>query len=116
MNGTDVAFSRMLRVAGLLPTAAAGITDAAMTPVTQGREGAGSGSDPIVVFRAPADLIDAIRRTARAERLTLSELVRRTMRQRVGLQPSMNEAPHPREASNHAGKVDQPRSYIRGTG
>jgi len=64
-----------------------------MSALSPQRKSAGAGRDPLVVFRAPVDLIDAIRRTARAERLTLSELVRSAMRERVGLQPPTNEAP-----------------------
>lgn len=85
-----------------------------MTSSMRGRKVAGSGADPIVVFRAPAHLIDAIRSTARAERLTLSEIVRNTMRQRVGLQPLTNEAPRPGGASRQPKQVDErSRSYIR---
>jgi hypothetical protein len=56
-----------------------------MSSVAPRRKPRGAGRDPHIMFRAPQDLLDAIRRTASHERVTVSELLRSAATQRVGL-------------------------------
>jgi hypothetical protein len=43
------------------------------------------GKDPLVNFRAPADLVVALREAARDEGVPISELIRSALRDRLGL-------------------------------
>jgi hypothetical protein len=66
---------------------------AAMTATTQRRRN-GYGN-PLVLFRAPQEFVDALRSAASSEHVTVSEFVRATLRERLGLETRAAAPPEP---------------------
>jgi hypothetical protein len=76
-----------------------------MATTTQRRR-IGDGN-PLVLFRAPQELIDAIRSAASSEQVTVSEFVRATLRERLGLETRTAAPPEPPH--------DQPTTCVHGS-
>lgn len=64
-----------------------------MSTATRQRKLRGTGRDPVVVFRAPQDVVDAIRCAAQADNTTVSELIRSAVTEHLGRDPETGPLP-----------------------